>query len=203
MKRTVTAFLALALTSMTAHGQIAAPQSGRSGCTLTEANAPVIRGVKLGMTVDQVVGLFPGSSKTRETKDAIDRAKAAPPSETVYIALDAPMAKTGSDDVSGVSVGFTQGKVTDFSIIYVGTTWRSVDEWVGKLAESLKLPAASTWVVGPNETPNKVLRCRGLEIEATIQGGGASVRLRNTDKNSGGRESNASEESRRRRDFKP
>jgi hypothetical protein len=203
MKRMVTAFLALALNTIPAYAQIATPQSGTTGCTITEATAPGVRGVRLGMSVDQVLALFPSSNRRREMKEAIDRARAASEGETVYLVFDpATDARAGSfDDVSGVAVGLNRGRVTDFSIIYVGPSWRSVDEWIGKLAESLKLPGARSWTVGPNETPNKVLRCKGVEIEAAIQGGGASIRVRNTDKLQ--REGTASEEARRRRDFKP
>jgi hypothetical protein len=47
------------------------------------------------------------------------------------------------------------------------------------------------------------LRCDGIEIEAAIQGGGGSVRLRNTEVFRGIEERAKAAEEKRRRDFKP
>ena len=174
MKKLVTVFLAFAFVSISANQQLA-----QSKCTLTEANSPSVSGLKLGMTAQQLLALFPGASKRREMKDAIDKAKASG-GETVYLSFD-----TGTDankgefaGVSSVSAGLQKGKVVDLLVVYVGTTWTSVDGWVAKVAETYRLPGAQSWVVGPSENPNKVLRCEGMEIEASIQGDGSSIRLR-------------------------
>jgi hypothetical protein len=58
-------------------------------------------------------------------------------------------------------------------------------------------------VVGPNETPNKVLTCNGIEIEAAIQGGGGSIKIRNTEQVKGGDQGRNPGEEKKRREFKP
>lgn len=169
----------------------------QSRCNLSEASAPSVHGVRLGLGTDQLVALFPGSSNKREIKDAVAKAKAADASETVYLTFDAG---SGGDSISA---GVNKGRVVDFTAVYVGPSWSTVDEWIGKLAETFKLSAAGEWVAGPDEAPNKILKCNGVEIEAAIQGGGASIRVRNTEYTRGVDERNAAGEEKKRREFKP
>jgi hypothetical protein len=157
------------------------------------------------MSLEQLLALFPGSSKRKEMKDAIDRAKSANSGEVVYLSF-LPATDASGDRFAGidsVSAGIYKGRVMDFSVVYVGPTWRTIDEWVMKLSESFNLPGVQEWMVGPNENPNKVLKCGGIEIEAAIQGGGGSIQVRNTESLKGMQERDIGEEERRRRVFKP
>ena len=157
------------------------------------------------MTIEQLLALFPGSTKRREIRDALERLKGSGKEETARLTFDAAN-DAGGDGFAGVdsvAVGVNRGRVTEFTVSYVGATWRSVDEWIDKLSEPLKLPAARRWVVGPSENPNKILKCNGIEIEAAIQGGGASIAIRNIEYvKSGDHHRNPAEE-KKRRDFKP
>ena len=154
---------------------------GQSRCNLTQANAPSIGTLRLGTTTDQLISLFPASTKRKEIRDALEKAKAATTTEAVYMSFDT--ATDGGKDhftgIDSVTAGVYRGRVTDFSVLYVGT-WGSIDEWVANLSQMLKLPAVRDWTAGPSENPNKVLRCEGIEIEATIQGGSATIRIRST-----------------------
>ena len=204
MTRIVIAFSAFALMTMHAYAQQPSQPAPQSQCGLTEATSPSVRGIRLGMSSENLVALFPGSTKRRELRDAVDRVKSAGGGETVRLSFDPATDASGDSfaGVSSVSAGLHNGRVTDFTIGYVGPTWRNVDEWIAKLSESLTLPGARKWVVGPSETPNKVLTCNGIEIEAAIQGGGSSIRVRNTEQVKGGERGNPGEE-KKRREFKP
>ena len=202
MKRMVLAFFAFAVITIPAPVQVAGQQPAQSRCSLTETSSPSVRGIRLGMNTEQVLALFPGISKKNEMKDAVEKAKTATRDETVYLSFD-PATDASGDKFAGVdsvSVGLSKGRVVDFSVQYGGPSWRTVDEWVGKLSESFNLPGAQNWAVGPNESPNKVLKCAGIEIEAAIQGGGGSIRIRNT---AGAEERPAAGEAKKRREFKP
>jgi hypothetical protein len=205
MKKMSITFFTLSLLAIPAYGRAIDPQPAQSRCSLTEANSPDVRGVRLGMSMDQLLALFPGSSKRKEMKEAVERAKAAAGSEVVYLtfdpALDAPGDRFAG--VDSVSAGIYKGRVTDINVLYVGPTWRTIDEWVAKLSEAYNLPGMQEWVIGPNETPNRMLKCAGIEIEAAIQGGGGSIRVRNTETLKGAQERAIADEERRRRTFKP
>ena len=197
-------FLTLSLLMIPSGGRATELPPGQSRCNLTEANAPVVRGIRLGMSTEQLLALFPGSGKRKEMKDALEKARTAG-SEMVYLSFD-PATDASGDHFAGVNavgVGIYKGRVADFTVVYVGATWGTIDEWVAKLSESLHLPGGQEWVAGPSENPNKVLRCGGIEIEAAIQGGSASIKVRNTEPLKDAQERARTEEERRRRAFKP
>ena len=201
MKKLAIAFFTVGFMTMSAYSQA----TTQPGCSLTEATSPGIRGLRLGMTTQQVLALFPGSTKRREIKDALEKARATTRDEAVYLVFDpATDAGTGDfADVGSVSAGLHKGKVMDLGIQYVGPPWGTIDEWIAKLSEAFQLPGAQSWKAGPNEAPNRVLKCNGIEIEAVIQGGGGSVRLRNTDLFKEIEERAKAAEEKKRRDFKP
>jgi hypothetical protein len=205
MNRISIAFLTLSLLTIPLYGRAIEPLLAQSRCNLSEANSPGVRGIRLGMSTEQLFALFPGSMKRKEMRDAVERAKAAPSSEVVYLsfnpATDAPGERFAGID--SVLAGIYQGRLADLTVLYVGATWRTIDEWVAKLSEAFNLPGAQEWVVGPNENPNKVLKCGSVEIEAAIQGGGGSIRVRNMEYLKEMQERARAEEERRRRAFKP
>jgi len=205
MNRIAITFSALALMTMPAYAQQPSPPSQplpQAQCGLTEATSPNVRGVRLGMTTEQLLALFPGSTRRRDLKDALERARSARGDETARLSFDAADASGDSfSGVDSVALSLNKGRVTEFTVSYVGPTWRNVDEWIAKLSESLKLPAARRWVVGPNEAPNKVLKCTGIEIEAAIQGGGGSITIRGAEPKGGDRRNPGEEK--QRREFKP
>src|SRR5262245_48516148 len=183
--------------------QVKSQPTLQRGCDLTESSSPSVRGLKLGMTTEQLIALFPGSAKRSDIKDALAKAKANP-GDLVYLAFNpAADAEPGKfAEVDSVSAGLHNGRVTDFRVSYLGSTWTNIDEWVAKVSETFKLPA-SEWSVGPSETPNKVLKCSGIEIEAATLGGGSSIRVRNTEHIKAMRDNAAAEEEKKRRAFKP
>jgi len=204
MKRILIGLCIVAVTLIPAYAR-GTGEPPAQGCNLTEANAPAIRSLRLGMSVDQLVGLFPGSTKRKELREALEKVKASTSNEPMVLAFD-PVADAAGQafvGVDAVSASVYKGRVIAFTVAYIGTSWRTIDEWVGKLAQSYGLPAAARWEAGPNENPSRVLGCSGIEIEAAIQGGGSSISIRNKEAFKGMSERlNAADES-KRREFKP
>jgi len=201
MKRIAIGLVSFALITIPAY-LTATSQPAQTRCSLTEADSPSVRGLRLGMTAEQVIALFPGSAKNKEMKAASDKARSTTGSETVYLSFDSSTSaiKERFADVGSISVGFYKDRVKDLDVDYVGTSW-TIDEWVAKLSETFKLPGLEAWVAGPSENPNKVLKCNGIEIEAATQGGGASIRIRDTEYSM--REGTTAAEEGKRRAFKP
>ena len=199
MKRTALVLFALA-SMMITDIQVTTRASAQSRCGLTEATAPGIRGLKLGMSVEQVTALFPGSTKRKETREALVRAKTG--SDVVYVTFEPEDGgKDQNADVASFSAGFLKGRVIGISVQYLGPEWKNVDEWIAKLSETLGLPGVNNWQPGPSETPNKVLRCSGIEIEAAMEGGGGSITIRSTENRSDSQD--RAREEKKKRDFKP
>ena len=200
MRKRVMAFFTIVVVPLSAYSQT----PSQSRCSLTEASSPIVRGLRLGMTTDQLLALFPASAKRKETRDAVEKAMAATGNQPVYLSFD-PSTDSAKEfaGVESISAGLYKGRVTDLSVVYSGATWRTTDEWLAKVSEAFKLPAAQDWTVGPSENPNKVLNCDGIEIEAAIQGGSASIRIRNTAHLRGIEERAAAAEERKRREIRP
>jgi hypothetical protein len=133
------------------------------------------------MTVDQFVSLFPGSTRRPDFKESLEKAKDGKLDEPVALVFQPRIDATGSTfaEVDSVAAVFYRGRAVDMTIQYVGQTWKSIDEWVDTIVHGLSLPAR-TWTPGESENPNKVLKCKGVEFEAAIQGGGSSIRIRDT-----------------------
>src|SRR5437870_12363709 len=104
MRKTVIGGFSFGLIMISAYSPAAIPPANQSKCNLTEANGPNIRGLRLGMSTSEVLALFPGVTKKKEMKEAIDKAKSTSCSETVYFAVD-----PGADAVKGQFGGLQSG----------------------------------------------------------------------------------------------
>ena len=69
MKYSLWISVAIALAATWTCGQTPTPQT--SPCALKIAQAPVIRGLKLGMKVDDILAMFPGSRENDYVKNAL------------------------------------------------------------------------------------------------------------------------------------
>lgn len=205
MNKLATAFLALALMVLSSSSQASNPYPAQSRCTLTEATAPAVRGIKLGMSAQQFVALFPALAKNKEMRDAIDKFRSATGDEAATVGFD-PVTAGDAHQFAGilsVSASAYRGRVVDFTVQYGGANWRSVDEWIAKLSESFNLKKAPDWVSGYSEAPSKTLNCDGVMIEAAIQGGSASIRVMHNGYLREIEERAKAAEDRKRQDVKP
>src|SRR5438128_10514591 len=87
MKRIAIGLVSLALITIPAY-LTATSQPAQVRCSPTEANAPSVRGLRLGMTAQQVIALFPRSAKNEEMDTALDHATSTTGSEDVCLSVD-------------------------------------------------------------------------------------------------------------------
>ncbi|HEY7544463.1 MAG TPA: hypothetical protein VID27_06260 [Blastocatellia bacterium] len=195
--------IVLLITSSIATGQTANQQSAATGCNLTETTAPAIRGIRLGMTAEQLLALFPGSSEKAAIKRALEEAK-SPKSYDIgrlYFQISEYAEKDRFAGVDYVSVVTYKDRVTEFTVLYNGPNsdgpyWRHIDEWIAKLSEAFGLPGAAYWEGG-------TLKCSGIEIIADIQSGAGKISLRNPAYHKEVRDHAKAYEEKKRREFKP
>jgi len=205
MNNLAIASFALAFVMLPAPSHASGSSPGQTRCNLTETTGPGVRGLRPGMGTQQFLALFPGITKKREMRDAIEKAKSTTGADAVYLGVT-PVTDGDARQFAGiesVAATFYKGHVVDFTVQYGGASWRNIDEWIAKLAESFNLPRAQDWQFGPDESPNKVLRCNGIMIEAAIQGGSASIRVRNTGYMDEVEARTKAAEDKQRRDVKP
>jgi hypothetical protein len=145
-------------------------------CQLTLAGAPYIKGLRIGMTADEVLALFPGSKDDAEVRSSLSR----PPSQFGQSSfLVRPEKYESKDKFAGIShITFTllDGRLANFSLGYNGPEYSHVDKFVAKFIEGTTLPAADQWeaYVGMDNSL-KILKCTDFEINVFIGGQGGNL----------------------------
>ena len=155
----------------------ASPAAQESGgpCTLKLSEAPVLNGLQLGMTPEQILALFPGSKEDPEIRTALS----APPGRFGNSALMITPSKYRSaanyKEISRVSFSLLDGHVSNLTIHYTGTQSPDVDKFIEKFSEGKKLPPADQWKPNEGMDQMKTLQCNGFSIQIFAGGEGGSL----------------------------
>lgn len=145
-------------------------------CQLTLAGAPEINGLKLGMTPEQVMALFPGSSEDAEVRASLSLPASKFGTSSFVIKPDKYESKAKFAGISQITVALLDGRASNFRIGYNGPEWPHVDKFIAKFSEGANLPAADQWeaYVGM-ETQLKSLKCTDFEIRVFAGGTGGNL----------------------------
>lgn len=148
----------------------------RTSCTLARSEAPVISGLKLGMTVDEILAVFPGSKEDPELRPALSGPRGPFGNSSLAITPSKYGSAADFKDVSRVSLSLLDGHLSSFTINYNGPEWSDVDKFVEKFVEGKNLPAAAQWepYVGM-ETQMKTLTCTDFSIRLFNGGEGGNL----------------------------
>ena len=147
-----------------------------SNCPLTMAAAPVLNGLKLGMTPDEVLALFPGSKDDAEVQSHLSK----PPTQFGISELIIRPAKFESNQkfkgISHVIFSLLDGRVSSFTVGYDGPAYSHVDQFVTKFVEGTNLPPTDQWqaYVGM-DTQLKTLTCKDFEMRVFSGGQGGNL----------------------------
>jgi hypothetical protein len=179
-------------------------QGADSSCHLTVKDAPAIRGIRLGMTTEELLEFFPGSHERPEIRAALEKAKSPTGYDVSYLGFYIPNYQDLDRfrGVESVSVTTYKDRVVDLRVTYIGPAsngpnWRSTQEWIAKLSEAFGLPPAPGWENG------NTLKCDGMEITAGVYNGRGEIRLRAPAYQKEVRDRVESDADGKRREFKP
>src|SRR5690242_2998343 len=104
--------------------QAPAQPQNTSKCSLTAAQAPAIRGIRLGMSTEEIVSIFPGSSQRPEIKMALESSEGYPNygvARLYFQLLTYPtVAKDRFAGIDGISVTLFDGRVAELRVNYAG-----------------------------------------------------------------------------------
>lgn len=143
---------------------------------LSLSQSPVINGLKLGMTPDEVLALFPGSERDEEVRRDLSR----PPSRFgvshFRIIPQKYSSKSKLDHVTQILFTLFDGRVSTLYLGSDGPVWEHVDEFVTEFSQGRNLPAADQWeaYIGM-DTQLKTLNCK--EFEISLFAGGQNVQI--------------------------
>lgn len=144
----------------------AAPQ-----CVLPLEKAPVIRGLRLGMSFDDLLALFPGKPDRWADKDTIKNVDKPPHYGAAKLMFQPRQSSENGGIFEGVSwyqIIVFDGKVSEIGVSYSPTASQSVfwtdESWIAKLSETFGLPAMASW----QGKGQKQLACNGFELKTWV-----------------------------------
>lgn len=145
----------------------AEPTATAPKCSLTVAQAPAIRGLRLGMSVDDVLAAFPGSKydenlqrqlKEAETERALGQASLS------LFPVNYPEAKEKFAGISNLSFIAFDRKIVEIKATYFlpqPADW-SVQMLTAKFIETFGLPSLGAWTT---QSSGSNLRCAEFEVQ--------------------------------------
>ena len=166
MKRILSVTIMI-LAAVTICGQTPAP------CTLKPAQAPVIRGVKLGMKTEEMLALFPGSSDQDGIKSAISKPEGYPHFGVIGISITPSVYSTKERFAGIADYNFllVDGHVGQYQVDYLpppaGPKWTRPEDFVAKIIEAYKLPPVANWTTDPSIGFWRILKCDGFQLRAS------------------------------------
>lgn len=181
MKRIFLLAGVISLTMFCTYGQTQNPQPSNSACSLTVAQSPAIRGVKLGMKLEDLVALFPGSIDPERKVDGF-------PNFGVIDMQIMPANYSTRDRYRGIGGYFLvslDGRIVSYKVEYHsapgGPIWHRVNDFIAKMAEAFHLPPATNWTEDQNVMYLKTLKCDGFKLEASIMNSRGSLTVSSFD----------------------
>jgi len=201
MRRVLLIAFMLGLVSAAAAQTSNTAASGAGECKLKLAQAPSIRGVRLGMTANEVFALFPGSEKSEAIRRMVSNQRFG-----MSYANIVPSIYESKDRFAGVrsvDFGFLDGELNWFALDYNSPEWKSDEQFASKVAESLNLPGVESW----KRRLGMTLACDGFEVnvQSTPHNGATLIKVTNLEKDANRifRERQEAVKDEARRAFKP
>lgn len=144
-------------------------------CRVPRDQASEIKGLRLGLTTEQVLALFPGSKEDAELKPALAKPPTQFGTSTLMIKPDRYMStKEKFAGIREIIVNFLDGRVSSFQANYESAPWKHVDEFVTSFTTGSKLPGVDSWDAYTGlDTQQKSLKCDGFEV--TLFAGGEAL----------------------------
>jgi hypothetical protein len=148
----------------------------KATCSLNAAQVSGMGDLRLGMTPEQVLALFPGSGEDTGLRSDLSRPASPFGVSNFVIRPSKYQSKEKFAGIGQITFTLLDGRVSTFSIGYNGPEWPSVDKFVAKVVEGTNLPPAEQWEAYPGmETQLKYLTCGDFEIRVFAGGQGGNL----------------------------
>lgn len=154
---------------------VVATNEEKTPCTLSMAAAPAIKGLKLGMTTDEVVALFPGSKEDPDVRSRLSQPNQF--GTSTFLIMPSKYANREEFvEISQITFTLLDGRVSQMYVGFNGPEWPHVDKFVAKFIERTTLPAVDQWspYVGL-DNQLKTLTCVDFEVRVFTGGTGGNL----------------------------
>lgn len=159
------------------------PTATTPACQLTLAQAPKFRGIRLGMSVQDLLKLFPGSEENTDIKSRLEVAKRQDGQPGLagfgFEAKKYENVKEAKElfaEVRAYHFLIFDDRVVRFSVYLpeyrTDFNWQwTISAWEKKLSETFNLPISKEWgESNRNHGGGSALQCNGFFVEASTQG---------------------------------
>jgi hypothetical protein len=147
----------------------------RAASQMTVAQSPALRGLRLGMTIEQVLALFPGIKNDAEISASLSR-PASPLGVQSFVINPGKYSTERFNGVSQIAFTLLDGRVSTLSISYDGPVWEHVDGFVARVSGETKLPGADSWdSYAGMDSQLKTLKCKDFEVSVFAGGNNLNV----------------------------
>lgn len=141
------------------------PLATRPICKFSQKTIPALYGIQLGMSVEEIVTLFPGSVEDARIQEALESSKASNAPPLTRILIENKTNKQELSEVKRIFFQFSSGRLFSFNVDYRAPQWNSADQFIDKRGQLLNLSGADSWeAVEGNSKFSKYLICDGIEI---------------------------------------
>lgn len=156
--------------------QVSSTGQEKQPCILNMTQAPSIKGLKVGMTTDEVLAVFPGSKDDPEVRRYLTQPPTQFGGSELAIKPEKYANKAEFSNISRITFSLLDGRVSLVSLHYNGPAWEHVDKFVEKVAGDFNLPAAQHWdaYVG-QDNQLKTLTCADFSVRVNAAGDGGNL----------------------------
>jgi len=132
--------------------------------------------LRIGMTPDELLALFPGSKDDPEVRADVSRAPDKLGRSAIVLKPITDEAKARFAGVSQVSLTLLDGHVSTFTVSYNGPAYPHVDQFIEEFVEGKKLPPVDQWEPDASIGHQlKALKCTDFEVRVFAGGAGGSL----------------------------
>lgn len=174
-------FCIIVAAALSVAGQTPSNSAPQSGCNLTLAQSPEIRGIRLGMSPEALMNLFPEETYRLAVRRAVEESKQADNYGSGRFNLQPQINVPDSrfTNVYRISIGLLDERVVNFTVEYTSPLWDDVDQFIARLSEAFGLPSAEAWRAAEGEG-RKTLICNDFEVQVSVSTARQNwVRVRN------------------------
>ena len=142
-----------------------------STCSLTKERAPVVNGLRLGMTSEEVFTALPGSRNDPELEVQLKQSPSRLGVSSFVIHTERMESKQKFAGISQFTFNLLDGRVYSLNIGYDGPAYSNVDEFVTKFVQGTHLPPADKWQTATGlDNQMKTLTCNNFEVRVFAGG---------------------------------
>ena len=147
-------------------------------CSMTIAQAPSFRKLRLGMNLDEVYKVLPELRADEGFQNNLKQAADSRLPQSAGVFVNSTMTTYGGSEIvrglKGIGLTFYENQLCDLSFEYDRPEWDSVDEFIERLRPVINLPDSFQ---AEGDRNRKTWKCNEVGIYITISSRGGSVRF--------------------------